>query len=283
MNYDELKQFFMIAYMKEKQEFVNLSEGPLLILTNCDKTSARFYGLFLNSFSFQSRFMKKIFLPLLMAFVLPMSFSCSSMRFGNYTLNEADAAAAIRQMLEIGTKEGSFTGAFSKETVMATLCPESLRKTLNTLNQLGLTNEIDRFTTTLGTAAEKTATASVPIFVSGINNMKFTDAMRIIKSGGTSATAYLRSSIGDSLRRSITPVMRTALDEYKLNEQWEKIIKPAQALVGNKLNLDLANLMAGMVSEKMFQQIEEKEKQVRANASARTTTLLQKVFSKNWN
>jgi membrane carboxypeptidase/penicillin-binding protein len=222
--------------------------------------------------------MKKILLPLLFAFVLPASFSCSTMR---YTLNEADAAAAIRQLLEIGTKEGSLTGAFSKETVMSTLFPESLRKTLNILNQLGLTNEIDRFTTTLGTAAEKTATASVPIFLSGINNMKFTDAVSIIKNGGTAATDYLRSSIGDTLRRSITPVMKTALEEYKLNEQWEKIIKPAQALAGNKLNLDLANLMAGLVSEKMFQKIEEKEKQVRTNASARTTTLLQKVFSGN--
>jgi hypothetical protein len=224
--------------------------------------------------------MKKTILPLLFAFVLPAAFSCSTLR---YSLNEADAAAAIRQMLEIGVKDGSLTGAFSKETVMTTLFPESLRKTLNTLNQLGLTNEIDRFTTTLGSAAEKTATASVPVFISGINNMKFTDAMRIIKNGGTAATDYLRASVGDSLRRSIRPIMKNALDEYKLNEQWEKIIKPAQALVGNKLNLDLANLMAGMVSEKMFQKMEEKEKQVRTQASARTTTLLQKVFTKNWN
>src|SRR5215203_1582936 len=216
--------------------------------------------------------MKKLFLPLFVAFLLPVSFSCSSTKFGGYTLNEADAAAAIRQMLEIGTRDGALTGAFSKETVMATLFPESLRKTLNTLNQLGLTNDIDRFTTTLGMAADKTATASVPIFLSGINNLRFNDAIRIIKTGGTSATDYLRSSIGDSLRRSITPVMKTALDEYKLNEQWEKIIKPAQALVGNKLNLDLATLMAGMVSEKMFQKMEEKEVQVRSTASARTTT-----------
>jgi hypothetical protein len=226
--------------------------------------------------------MKKLFIPLLFAFLLPVTFSCSSMRFGSYNLTEADAAAAIREMLSLGAKESNLSGAFSKEAVMATLFPESMRKTLNTLNQLGLTGEIDRFTTTLGTAAEKTATASVPIFISGINNMKFTDAMRIIKNGGTSATDYLRSSVGDSLRRAITPAMKTALQEYKLNEQWEKIIKPAQVLVGNKLNLDLANLMAGMVSEKMFQQLEAKEKEVRTTSSARTTSLLQKVFSKKW-
>jgi len=38
-----------------------------------------------------------------------------------------------------------------------------------------------------------------------------------------------------------------------------------------------------MVSEKMFQKIEEKEVQIRAETAARTTPLLQKVFSKNWN
>ncbi|MGZ3838444.1 MAG: DUF4197 domain-containing protein [Flavisolibacter sp.] len=226
--------------------------------------------------------MKKLFLPILLALVLPLAFSCSSTRFGGYNLTEADAAAAIRQMLQLGVKEGSLTGAFSKETVMSTLFPPALRKTLNTLNQLGLTSEIDRFTTTLSAAAEKTATTSVPIFVNSIDHMSFTDAVHIIKSGGTSATDYLRSTMGDSLRRAITPAMKTALDEYKLNDQWEKIIKPAQTLAGNRLNLDLPNLMAGLVSEKMFQKMEEKEKAVRANSAARSTNLLQKVFSRNW-
>lgn len=227
--------------------------------------------------------MKRFFIPFLSSLVLTLSFSCSSSRFGGYTLNEKDAADAIRQLLQIGAKDGLSSGAFSKETIMSAIFPESVRKTLNTMQQLGLTNEIDRFTTTLGMAAEKTATNSIPIFLNGISSMKFNDAVRIIKSGGTSATDYLRSSVGDSVRTSITPVMQSALDEYKLNDQWNKIIKPVQSVAGNKLNLNLATLMAGVVSEKMFQKIEEREKQIRTNADARTSTLLQKVFSRNWN
>jgi len=227
--------------------------------------------------------MKRLFTPFLFLILLTFSFSCSSSRFGSYTLNEKDAAEAVRQLLQIGAKDGLSSGAFSKETMMSAIFPESVRKTLNTMQQLGLTNEIDRFTTTLSMAAEKTATNSIPIFLNGINNMKFSDAVSIIKNGGTSATDYLRSSVGTSVRTSITPVMQSALDEYKLNEQWNKIIKPVQSVAGNKLNLDLANLMAGVVSEKMFQKIEEREREIRANANARTTTLLQKVFSKSWN
>src|SRR5438045_73481 len=146
--------------------------------------------------------MKKLLLPVLFAFVLPASFSCASLR--NYTLNEQDAAAALKQMLQLGA-QSSFQGAFSKDAVMAALFPEPLRKTLNTLQTIGLSSEIDRFTNTLGTAAEKTATRSVPIFVKGIGSMSFTDAMRIVKNGGTSATDYLRGSIGSELRQQIKP------------------------------------------------------------------------------
>ena len=224
--------------------------------------------------------MKKLFLPLLFAFMLPVSFSCSTLR--NYVLNEQDAVAALRQMLQLGARS-NMQGAFSKEAIMATLFPEPLRKTLNTLQQIGLTNEIDRFTTTLGVAAEQTATRSVPLFISGIGNMSFNDGIRIVKTGGTSATDYFRTSIGADLRREITPVMQQALNEYKLIEQWNEIIKPAQALVGNRLNLDLPTLMAGLVSEKMFQQLAAKEQEIRTTASARTTPLLQKVFSRTWN
>ena len=223
--------------------------------------------------------MKKFFTPILIAVLLPFTFSCSTLK--GYTLNETDAANAIRQLLQIGARDGVYS--FNKETIMSSLFPGELGKVLNTLQQLGLTNEIDRFTNTLSMAAEQTATKSIPIFIDGIGRMNFSDAMRIIKNGGTSATDYLRSSTGPELRRSIAPVMQSALDEYKLVDQWNKIIKPVKGIAGNKFNLDLTNLMAGVVSEAMFRKIEEREKEIRANANARSTALLQKVFSKDWN
>jgi hypothetical protein len=114
--------------------------------------------------------------------------------------------------------------------------------------------------------------------------MQFVDAMRIVKNGGTAGTDYLRIAVGDTLRRALRPVMQNAVDEYKLNEQWKKVVEPVQGVIGSKrLNLDLPTLMAGMVSEAMFRKIAEKETQVRADAAARTTPLLQKVFSRNWN
>jgi hypothetical protein len=223
--------------------------------------------------------MKRFLLPILFAIVLPTAFSCGALK--NANLTEVDAAAALKQMLEIGVRQG-VQGSFSKDAIMSTLFPESMRKTLNTLQQLGLLNDLDRFTTTMATASEKTAERSVPVFINAIQNMSFTDAISIVKSGGTAGTDYLQTHAGTQLREAIRPVMKQALDEYKLTEQWDKIMKPAQSISGNRVNLDLPNLMAGMVSVKMFETIAQKEREIRSNQAARTTSLLKKVFSGNY-
>jgi hypothetical protein len=198
-------------------------------------------------------------------------------------LNEKDAAAAIRQLLQLGASNNNLAGAFNKDAILSSVFPESVTRAMSVLNMLGMTSEIDRFTTTLGTAAQQTATAAVPVFMNSINNMSFTDAMRIIKSGGTSATDYLRSNSSQQLQSAIRPSMQAAINEYKLNDQWNKIIKPAQSVFGSKFNPDLASIMSLMVADAMFKKIAEKEQQVRQDAAARTTPLLQKVFSRDWN
>jgi len=226
--------------------------------------------------------MKKVFLPLLFVILLPLTYSCGSLRNG-YMLNERDAANAIREMLQLGASNNNLTGAFNRDAILNSLFPESVSKAVNVLNMLGMTKEIDRFTNTLASAAESSAQTSVPIFVNSINRMSFTDAIRIIKDGGTSATDYLRSNVGQELRASLRPSMQAAIDEYKLNDQWNKLVKPAQSIFGSKFNPDLSNIMSTLVADAMFRKIAEKEAQVRSEATARTTPLLQKVFSRTWN
>ena len=201
-------------------------------------------------------------------------------------LSEKDAEQAIRELLSIGSNFGGSVlgskGAFSKSTLIDALFPEELRKVLNTLETLGLSKEVDRFTTTLGTAAEHTAEKSVPVFLLGIKKMKVKDAARIVKNGGNAATDYLRQTIGDTLRTSISPVMRTALEEYKLETEWNKLVAPVKLFAGVKFNLDLSNLMSGVVANLMFNKIAEKERAIRTKAEERTTATLQKVFGQVW-
>ncbi|MBP6432732.1 MAG: DUF4197 domain-containing protein [Ferruginibacter sp.] len=222
--------------------------------------------------------MKKLFIPFLSLFVLLAS-SCSTLKS---LFTAQDATAAIKELLSFGTEHGGNllgkSGAFSKESLMQSILPKDVDKVINVLETLGLGKEVNRFTTTLSTAAAKTAEKSVPIFLQGIKRMDIGDAIGIVKNGGTSATDYLRSKIGDTLRRAIAPEMNNALNEYKLAKQWNDLVAPAKLLLGDKLNLDLGNLMSGLVTNAMFNKIEEKEREIRTKAQARNTALLQKVF-----
>lgn len=202
-------------------------------------------------------------------------------------LSPKDAEQAIREALSIGSNFGGSElgkkGGISRESITASLFPPELQTVLSTLQTLGLSGEINRFTTTLTTAAATTAEKSVPIFLQGIKRMNIRDAVNIVKNGGTAATDYLRLTIGDTLRNSIAPVMGTALEEYKLKSQWNQIAAPAKLLAGNKLNLNIENLMAGLVANLMFAKIAEKEIEIRTRTEARTSALLQRVFTTQLN
>ncbi len=223
--------------------------------------------------------MKKYFI----VFIIPSFLLLSSCGGGMKNLfNGDDATGAIKELLSFGVQHGGSllgkNGGVSKENILQSILPKEVSNVVSTLETLGLSNEVNRFSTTLAIAAEKTAEKSVPIFLGGIKNMGIKNAFNIVKNGGTSCTDYLRSSIGDTLRRAIAPEMNKALDEYKLAKQWNDLVAPAKMIVGDKLNLDLGNLMSGLVANMMFKKIEEKEIEIRNNARARTTNLLQKVF-----
>jgi uncharacterized protein DUF4197 len=212
--------------------------------------------------------------------------SCNTLKSLQGGVTEQEAIDGIKELLSVGSQYGGDllgkSGAFSKETLMSAMFPPELQKVANTLQTLGLSKEVDRFTATLGKATEESATKSVPIFLSAISHMHVRDAFGILKNGNTAATDYLRATVGDTLRRAITPTMNTALDEYKLASEWNKLVAPAKIIVGEKVNLDLGNMMAGLVTSAMFNKIQEKEIEVRNKAEARTTPILQKVFSKDW-
>ena len=204
-------------------------------------------------------------------------------------LSEADAANAIRETLLIGAQKGTATlgqkGSFSRDVLLAAILPDNLKGVVKTMDQLGLTSQLDRFTATLDNAATETVTRSAPIFVNGIKQISIRDAITIVKNGGTSASDYLRKSVGDSLRNAVAPIMRTALNNYKITQEWDKIIAPVKAILGNKakLNVGLDNILAIVVTNQMFKKIEEQEVNIRSNAAARTSNTLQRVFGKDWN
>ncbi len=231
--------------------------------------------------------MKKIMFMLLP--VLMLTTGCDTLKSLSNILSEADAANAIREALIVGADFGVNSlgqqGSFSSDVLLNAVLPQGAGQVVQTLNKLGLASEFNRFTSTLDKAAVDAVTKSGPVFVNSIRQLSIRDAIGIVKNGGTAATDYLRRTAGDSLQKTVTPIMHTALQEYKVADQWNRLVAPAKLILGNKagLNLDLDHILAVMIINNMFQKIEQKEIAIRTDANARTSASLQRVFGKNWN
>ncbi len=223
----------------------------------------------------------KVIYTILVGITLLCSSSCNLTK---QLFSAEDATGALKELLSFGTQYGgdllSKKNGISKENMMATLLPGDVGNVLSTLESLGLSSEVSRFSSILTTVAAKSAEKSVPIFLQGIKNMGFKNALGIVKNGGTSATDYLRSSIGDTLRKAILPAVNDGLQEYKLVSQWNNMVAPAKLFLGDKLNIDIGNLLSGVIANMMFAKIAEKETAIRLQANERKTILLQKVFGK---
>ena len=236
----------------------------------------------------QTKIMKKIIVALFAITTMGLS-GCSTLQSLSNYLSEADAARAIKEALTIGANFGANSlgqkGSFSRDVLLSAVLPKEAQNLVQVLDRLGLAAEFNRFTNTLDNAAIDAASKSGPIFIDGIRRISIIDAIGIVKNGGTAATDYLRRKVGDSLRNAVTPVMRTALNEYSIVQQWDKLVAPAKLLLGNKaaLNIDLDRILSVMLTNEMFKKIEEQELRIRTDASARTTSSLQRVFGKDWN
>ena len=232
--------------------------------------------------------MKRIIISIFVIGSMGLS-GCSTLQSLSNILTEVDAANAIKEALIIGSNFGANSlgqkGSFSKDVLLNAILPQEAQKVVQTLDRLGLASELNRFTNTLDNAAIDAASKSAPIFIDGIRHMSIRDAISIVKNGGTAATDYLRRTVGDTLRGAVRPVMRTALNEYKIAQEWDKLIGPAKLLLGNKmgLNLNIENILSVMLTNEMFKKIEQQEVLIRTTAQARTSSTLQRVFGKDWN
>ena len=198
-------------------------------------------------------------------------------------LGEADIAGGLREALINGVMQGKNSASngslFNGTNILNGVLPESAVKIIKTLETLGLASEVTRFQNTVTSAATRSAEKSVPVFINGIRNITFKDAVAILGGGYNAATNYLRNSIGDSLRNAIKPEIASVLTEYKLPQTLGDIAGKDLPVIGKqKLNIDFTNVLAQLVANQMFKEIEATEYKIRTDLNARTSTLLQRVF-----
>jgi len=201
-------------------------------------------------------------------------------------LSADEIAGGLKEALQKGAQTGtaklSSPGGFLENAALIIIMPPEAQKIESTLRKLGFNQLMDDMIVSMNRAAEDACKTAVPIFTTAIKEMTITDGINILRGSDTSATSYLRTKTNTALAQSFSPIIKTSLDKVNATQYWEKIITTYNKipLIGKKMNPDLVAYVTDKSLSGIYTEIASQEKDIRANPAARTSALLQKVFTK---
>lgn len=200
---------------------------------------------------------------------------------GNPTVLEI--GAGLKQALEIGTSQGadqlSTKDGFLGNLAVKILFPPEAQKVENTLRSIGLNSLADNVILSINRAAEDAAKEAKPIFISAIKQMTIADATNILLGNKDAATAYFKRVTTAQLLQKFEPVITSSLNKVGATKYWGDAATAYNKIpLVKPVNTNLSNYVAQKAIDGMFYQVALEELKIRENISARSTTLLQKVF-----
>lgn len=141
-------------------------------------------------------------------------------------------------------------------------------------------------------AAEDAAKEVAPIFVNSITKMTISDAFSILKGSDNAATQYLVNTTRTELYNLYKPKIQASTEKdliagISTQDSWDALSgkwnSMANSIVGKlagfkPVNVDLSKHLTNRALDGVFLKVEDEEKKIRTNVSARLTPLMKKVF-----
>ncbi|MGD2171053.1 MAG: DUF4197 domain-containing protein [Gammaproteobacteria bacterium] len=198
-------------------------------------------------------------------------------------LTRAEVVAGLKDSLARGISKGaaqaSTENGYYGDSRLRIPFPPEVEKVEQTLRDVGLGNEVDRFVRQLNRGAEKAAASARPIFIKAITSMTISDAFEILNGPPDAATQYLMRTTGDDLRAEFRPIVRDKLEETSATRYYGDIVSTYNKLpFVSKVDPDLEAYATDRAIDGLFLLIADEEANIRENPRARTTELLRRVF-----
>jgi hypothetical protein len=212
-------------------------------------------------------------------------------------LTEADVAKGLKEALTIGSKNASSilsaVDGYYGDALVKIYLPEEASVIIDNISKIpGGEKLVEDVILRINRAAEDAAKEAAPIFVNSITAMTIRDAFTILNGADNAATQYLVNTTRTDLYNLYKPKIRQSTEKeivggISTKESWEALTGKwnafASSVVGRvggfeAVNTDLDDYLTNRALDGMFLKVQDEEKKIRNNVSARITPLLEKVF-----
>lgn len=206
---------------------------------------------------------------------------------GNGSLSTDDVVAGLKEALQKGTEKStqqlSAVNGFLENAAVKILLPPEVQKAEKTLRSAGLGKLADDAIASMNHAAEDASKSAAPIFIDAIKQMTIKDGWNILKGTDTSATHYLKVKTTDPLTTAFKPVIEQSLHKTDATKYWNDFATTYNKIniFGKPIDTDLSSYVTSKALDGIFYEIGGQERLIRKDPAARTTELLQKVFTQS--
>ena len=212
-------------------------------------------------------------------------------------LTEAEVTEGLKEALITGSRNASSVFAavdgYYGDERFKILLPEEASVIIDNLSRLpGGKKLVEDVILGINRAAEDAAKEAASVFIQSIQKMTIGDAFQILNGADNAATEYLSRTSRTTLYDLYKPKIRQStekdiLGSVSAKESWEILTERwnqlANSVAGKiagltPVNVDLDDYLTNKALDGMFLKVQEEEKKIRTEISARITPLLRKVF-----
>lgn len=201
-------------------------------------------------------------------------------------LSNSEIVAGLKEALANGVETSintlGRTDGFLDDELVRIAMPESLKSVEGLARQAGQGQYVDEFVTTLNRAAEQAVPEAAEILGDAIRVMSVSDAKGILSGADNAATEYFRKTSEAKLAEKFLPIVQQATSKVGVTSAYKSMMGQAGGLLSGFMNTDAMDLDSYVTEKAMdglFTYIAIQEQQIRENPTARTTELLERVFS----
>lgn len=203
---------------------------------------------------------------------------------GNTPLTSAEVSRGLKEALSNGTINGvsiaNQQNGYLNNPRLKIPFPADAKKVENTLRDLGLGSEVDKFVVSLNRGAEKAAAEAKPIFLNAIKQLTIQDAFAILKGDDNAATNFLKRTTSAQLKQKFLPIMEQSLSSVNATRYYSDLVSRYNRIpLVQPVNPDLTDYATDKAIEGLFLLVADEEARIRENPLARTSALLKKVFA----
>ena len=221
------------------------------------------------------RSMKKIVLSLAIALSVT---SCATVQGLLSEPTVWETVSALKEVLNSSAFRAIDKLAKLNRDGLENTLPEEIRPVLATLRTLGLGNEIDKVTESIGKASEVALIESKGIVSDAIKEIKFDDAAAVVMGGEDAATMVMKNAMYGSVKKRYSEKLNEELDKTDVNKYWPMAQSAYNIFAKNKVEGPLSDFIAERAVDALFIAIGKEEAKIRENPAQLGSAVVTKVF-----